>query len=614
MTRPSPDITRFLHTVAPFSELGSGDVEALASRLKVRYHTRGDDLGEFAPPGADGVFILRKGAVELLDPAGRILERRGEGDLFGHRIAFGGDTGDYSARATEDCLVWQIRAEQVQAMLERHPPLAAFFQAGPGGRLRGQSRSHAPRETLAGLNLRKPVTAKPTTAIAECAQIMAEHRVSCLPILEGGKLVGIITDRDLRNRVLARRLDPEQPVREIMTAAPATIALDGRIEAALVEMMRLGIHHLPVTENDGSLAAVISSGDLMRVQSPHPLRLVRDIQRADSAEQVAALAKRGPRMLAGLVAGAGANAGTGAAEVGRIAGRITDACTQRLLALAEEELGAPPLEYAWLAFGSQARLEQGLISDQDNGLLLAERPDEAAAEYFETLAIRVCNGLDACGYVFCPGGVMAKGEWRMSFSDWRRRFDGWIREPAPKSVMQSSIFFDMRAVAGNTELAGRLHREVLAQAREREIFRRFLAAESLGHKPPVGLFRQFVQERGGEQSHGLNLKKRGVIPIVDLARVRALEGALEVIHTEERLQAAADAGLITESDADDLTHALKFIADIRLRHQARQLEAGAKPDQLVDPDELSGLHRRYLRSAFGIVSEAQKALALRYLL
>ncbi|MBS3745664.1 MAG: CBS domain-containing protein [Wenzhouxiangellaceae bacterium] len=609
MTRPSPDITRFLQTVAPFSRLDSASVEALAARLKVRYHTKGDALGEFSPPGGDGLFIIRKGAVELLDPDGEILEQRGEGDLFGHRIAFGGEHDDYSARAIEDCLIWQLEARDLSAMLERHPPLAAFFEAGPGARLREESQIRARRETLGELGLRKPVTAGPEASIAACARAMAESQVSCLPLVEHGELVGIITDRDLRNRVLARGLDPERPVRDIMTADPATVALGGRIEAALVEMMRLGIHHLPVTDADGALAAVVSAGDLVRVQSPHPLRLVRDIQRADTGASVAKFARRGPRMLAGL-----ANAGAGASEIGRIAGRITDACTRRLLALAEDELGEAPLKYAWLAFGSQARLEQGLISDQDNGLLLAEEPDDAAAEYFEALATRVCDGLNECGYVFCPGGVMAKGEWRMSFRGWRKRFDRWIREPAPKSVMQSSIFFDLRAVAGDGDLAGRLHREVLQQAHDSEIFRRFLASESLGRKPPVGLFRQFVQEHGGEQSRGLNLKRRGVIPIVDLARVRALEGALEVIHTEERIEAAAGAGLMTESDGDDLIHALKFIADIRLAHQARQLEAGHAPDHLVDPDELSGLHRRYLRSAFRIVSEAQKALALRYLL
>jgi CBS domain-containing protein len=163
-------------------------------------------------------------------------------------------------------------------------------------------------------------------------------------------------------------------------------------------------------------------------------------------------------------------------------------------------------------------------------------------------------------------------------------------------------------------LAESLRSEVLDQAKSSEIFRRFLAAGSLTHRPPIGVFRQFVQETGGDESKGLNLKKRGVIPIVDLARVHALEGALPAVHTEERLRAAAEADVMTERDADDLIHALRFIADIRLRHQVQRLRAGETPDHLVDPASMSSLHRRYLRSAFGIVRDAQQALAQRYVL
>jgi CBS domain-containing protein len=609
MTRPSPDITDFLATVAPFSRLDAESLEDVANRLSIRYHPSGERLGNFDPPDRDGLFIVRKGAVELLGAGGELLEQRGEAELFGHAIEFGGCTDGYAVRALEDCLVWHLPADDLSRLLDAHAPLAMFFRERPGERLRAESAEHARTETLDQLPLRRPVTAEPGLSIGDCARRMAEHQVSCLPVIDEGRLVGIITDRDLRNRVVARGVDCATAVTEIMTPDPATTTTGGRIEHALVEMMRLGIHHLPVVDEAGTLAAVVSSGDLMRVQSPHPLRLVRDIQRAGDAADVARLARQGPDMLAGLAQG-----GATASEVGRIAGRITDACTRRLLALAESELGEAPMRWAWLAFGSQARLEQGLISDQDNGLLLAEEPDDEAASYFERLATRVCDGLDECGYVFCPGGVMAKGEWRLSLGAWRRRFDQWMREPAPKSVMQSSIFFDLRAVAGDAELAARLHGEVLEQAREAEIFRRFLAAESMGHRPPIGLFRQFVQERGGEQSRGLNLKKRGVIPIVDLARVRALEGGLRVIHTEERLEAAAEADLISDGDANDLIHAFRFIGNVRLRHQARQLAAGQRPDHLVDPDELSGLHRRYLRSAFGIVSAAQSALSQRYML
>jgi len=609
MARVAPDIVEFLKDVTPFSSLDHDGLESVASRIRIRYSRDGESLGDFGQDQPRQLYVVRKGAVALHDPGEQPLEQRGEGELFGHAIAFTPPQPRYSVRAIEDCLLWQLDPSALEGIRKKHPAVAAFLDAGHGERLRGGLRARTGAERIGELNLRPPVTGGITDSIAVCARKMAEAQASSLPIVDNGWLIGIITDRDLRTRVLAEQVSPEVAVAEVMTRDPATVDLDARIEGALVEMMRLGIHHLPVVNRDGALAGVVSAGDLTRVQSPHPLRLVRDIQRAADPSEVAALARQGPAMLAGLVRG-----GSGASEIGRIAGRITDACTRRLLELAGDELGPAPMAWAWLAFGSQARLEQGLTSDQDNGLLLAEPGDAAAQAYFRRLAEFVCDGLNECGYIFCPGDVMAKGEWRMSREDWRRRFDAWMREPDPKSVMQSSIFFDLRGVAGDVSMAQDLHRDVLAQAREAEIFRRFLAAESMQHRPPIGLFRQFVQEHGGEHSQGLNLKKRGVIPIVDLARVRALEGALKVVHTEERISAAARAEQMSERDANDLIHALRFIGDIRLDHQAHQLEAGETPDHLVAPDELSGLHRRYLRSAFGIVSAAQKALAQRYLL
>ena len=600
------DIRTLLTTVAPFSELSPTRIDELAARFESLQFEVDQVVGHFEQPAdAHDLYIVASGAVALKSADGETLEHRGEGELFGHAICFGPGPRSYSVVSTEALRLLRLSHDELLRLGQQDPMVERFLSAGPGARLRAADQRTPAR--LAELSLRPPVTASSGISISDCAGLMAAHQISCVPVVDNGQLVGILTDRDLRNRVLGAGVDPSRPISEVMTRNPISVLPDDRIEDALVEMMRLGIHHLPVKEEDGKLVGVISSGDLLRLQSPHPLRLVRDIQRAESVAAVAALAHKGPGMLAGLC-----RQGSEVTEVGRMAGLITDACTRRLLALAQAELGPAPMAWTWLAFGSQARLEQGLISDQDNGLLLAEPAEGKAADYFLRLAEFVCNGLNDCGYIYCPGGVMAMGEWRLSYRDWRKTFSGWILEPKPKSVMQCSIFFDMRGVAGDIDMATRLHLEVLEQARSSKIFRRFLAAESMGHRPPLGLFRQFVQERDGEQTQGLNLKKRGVIPIVDLARVRALEGAISVVHTEERLRAAAEQGIMNEDDADDLIHALRFIGNVRLRHQVALYEKGEKPNHLVDPDSLSGLHRRYLRSAFGIVRTAQEALANRY--
>ncbi|QOC22131.1 cyclic nucleotide-binding/CBS domain-containing protein [Wenzhouxiangella sp. AB-CW3] len=599
------DIREFLSTVAPFSELEREAIDNLAGYFSEKSFAGGKEIGTFRQPGRHGLFVIRAGAVAILDEAGQELEQRGRGELFGHAIALDGGVRDYRVRAVEDCHLFHLDAGILDQFSADHDIVRRFLTADPGERLR--SLAQRSTGTLADIELRQPITASADTPIARCASLMASHQVSCLPITAGDDLVGIVTDRDLRTRVLAAGIDPSAAIDQVMTRDPLTARLVTRIDDALVEMMRLGIHHLPVRDESGRLAAVVSAGDLLRLQAPHPLRLVRDIQRADAVDDLTRLARKGPCLLASL-----AGRGSEVTEVGRIASMITDACTKRLLQLAQEQLGQAPMEWTWLAFGSQARMEQGLVSDQDNGLLLAEAPDEAASRYFKQLAEFVCDGLADCGYIYCPGDVMAKSQWRMSFDQWRHTFEGWMLEPEPQSVMNSSIFFDMRPVAGDIDLGRRLHGEVLDQARESKLFRRFLAAESMQHRPPLGFFGRLVQESSEDKGQGINLKKRGVLPIVDLARVRALEGAIRVVHTEERIQSAAEAGIMSERDADDLIHAFRFIGNIRLKHQVALYERGEKPNHLVDPDTLSGLHRRYLRSAFGIVRTAQKALAQRY--
>ncbi len=608
MSQVPADITQFLKTVRPFSGLEQATLEAIARDIEILYFRKAQAIGDFPGTGPlNELFIIRKGAVGLHNLHDQLLELRGEGDLFGHPIRFESSQIDYRVQASEDALIWQLKQPALAKLLDQQPELADHFSSDHGQRLRSDALVSGPIDTLDQLNLRPPCTAGPEDSIRHCAEQMSQHKVSSLPIVGDEGLVGILTDRDLRSRVVAQGLDAERPVADIMTPNPVSVARSARHESAMVEMLRLGVHHLPVVDDQGGLAGVVSAGDLLRLQSPHPLRLVRDISRAERRADVIALAHLGPEVLAGM-----AESRADVTQIGRIAGLITDACTRRLLQLAESELGSAPMPYAWLAFGSQARLEQGLISDQDNGLLLAETPDDDAARYFESLATQVCDDLNECGYIHCPGGIMAKGAWRMALDDWRERFAQWMREPTPESVMKTSIFFDLRGIYGRMDLVDQLQADVLTQAQDSEIFRRFLAAESITHRPPIGFFRTFVQEKDGAHSQGLNLKKRGVIPIVDMARVRALENGLTEIHTEERLLACAAAGHMAERDAQDLIHALRFISSIRLSHQSALLRSGEQPNHLVDPAELSGLHKGYLKSAFSVVQSAQQALAQRY--
>jgi CBS domain-containing protein len=436
---------------------------------------------------------------------------------------------------------------------------------------------------------------------------MRDERVSCLLLCEDDRLVGLVTDRDLRNRVLAAGGAPDAPVRTIMTPEPITGAADQYAFEALLTMTHHNIHHLPVMDGD-RLAGVVTVTDLMRLQTDNPVYVIGEIWKQNTVDGLAPLRDRATRMLVDLVEG-----GARPEDAARVTTAVTDALTQRLLQLAEEELGPPPVPYAWIALGSQARREQTLHSDQDHALLLDDDATAAHDDYFRELAAFVSDGLHACGYPYCPGEVMATTDrWRQPLSNWRRTFREWIEEPEVEALMHASIFFDLRHVHGSDPLTDSLHQFILDRTSNRSIFLACLAANALEHTPPLGFFRQFVLDTHGDHEDSLDLKHDGLVPIVDLARLHALAHGVPAVNTRRRLTQLAERGALNESDADNLKDAFTFIAQIRLRHQVNQIARDEAPDNYVSPNALSAFDRRHLKDAFRIVKTAQSAIEQRY--
>jgi CBS domain-containing protein len=436
---------------------------------------------------------------------------------------------------------------------------------------------------------------------------MSAEGVSSVLVMCDGKLCGIVTDKDLRRRVLAEGVNPDTAIVEVMTSNPKSVAADADVDAALLLMMREDYHHLPVMDEARPLG-LVTAGDILRAQSEHPLRVVRDIYKKESIGELYELSRRLPFLFERMV-----SLGRDIEQIGRMVTLITDAFTIRLIQLAELQLGTPPLPFAWVAFGSQAREAQTARTDQDNGIVLARDAVGDEITYFAKLSKFVCDGLDRLGYVYCPGEVMALNvKWRVSLDKWKGHFDAWIDQPTPKSVMYSSIFFDIRCVYGESELVEELQTHASTRARDNRIFLRFMATNALTHKPPLGFFRRFVQEDDGSHSEGLNLKHRGIVPITSLVRIRALESGIREANTYRRIKLATACGDMNEHDASSLRDALRLINRIRLNRQSTQMMAGEKPTNFVPIEDLSPLLRRNLKAAFMLVKEAQEALALRY--
>jgi CBS domain-containing protein len=605
-----PEIAQFLRSLPGFDYLDDRQLADCAKNIEIAYYRKGDNI---LTPGGENrhLHIIRSGAVELRSEAGEMMARLAETDCFGFPSLMNDAPVRNHSIAIEDTLVYHLGAEAFARARHASTEFDTLFIRALSDRLTmlavPQSFRGVTGMTAGSLVSRGPVSIEASATIREVAQEMVSSRVSSMLIMDGGKIAGIVTDRDIRERVVAEGISTDSPATDIMTRDPTTLHGDAHAYEAAMVMMQKNIHHLPIVDDD-RLIGMVSRSDFMRLETEHPLYLVSDIGKQTSADGVIAACQRMPALLIGQI-----ESDANGEQLGKFITMITDTVTRQLLHIAETQLGPPPCTYAWIALGSQGRSEQSAKSDQDNALVLSNKASAADDEYFAAMAKIVNDGLDACGYVYCPGEVMASNsKWRLPLDQWKACFKSWITVPEEKALMHANIFFDLRCVAGDGELVERLKESIRDDARKNEIFLALMAKNAMKFQPPLGFFRQFVLERSGDHKDTLDLKRHGIMPIVEIARIRSLAVGELRVSTRNRLLAAAGANEITATDAANLIDALDFIEKLRIEHQGRQLQAGSKPDNHLSPDELSPLTRQNLKAAFAQVRISQAALLNRF--
>jgi CBS domain-containing protein len=463
---------------------------------------------------------------------------------------------------------------------------------------------------------RPAVTCLAKDTIVAAGQTMTAQGASSIVVLgPEGRPEGIVTDRDLRTRVIAAGRSPDESVAAIMTAPLVSLSPEAFVYEALVEMTRHGIHHLLIIEA-GRLLGVLSADDLLVLQAATPLEAARAIQSCASldalAERVPELTRTTERLF---------EEGLSGYELGRLVSEMNDLLIRRVLTLVQndleaEGLGEPPLPFCWLVLGSEGRREQTLRTDQDNALVYDDPPPgfaKPAAQYFGVLTERVVDGLIRLGYPRCPGGSMASNpRWRQPLTVWRGYFAEWVRETTTQNLMYASIYLDFRPLAGAAWLAEALRGEVSAQARAWRSFPRYLAKIAVSHRPPLGLFGRFALRRGNGR-RGVNVKLGGMLLLTNALRAYAIELGLDETNTIERLEAASRAGdCFRPDERGDIREAYETIFHLRLRHQLARLSAGQPPDNLVDPRTLSAADQRRLKDAFRTIRRLQGKLEDRY--
>jgi CBS domain-containing protein len=606
----APEVIHFLGRHLPFDELDAAQLERVAAAAELEAYGAGATI---FPQGADPVEhlrVIRTGAVEILLD-GRVLDLLGEGDLFGHASMLSGLPTGFEARAAEDTTCYRIRAEVAHEPLSRPSglrfvarSLLELWTERPGAVAEELGVDTALRP-VAALLRGDPVVCRPDTRVREAAAMMTAAHVTSAVVELGEDSLGILTDRDLRTRVLAEGLTGEEPVSVVMSAPAYTCPPDRLGSDVLLDMLDRGFRHFPVVSAKGRILGVVEEIDLVAAAAHSPFYLRRRIARAHTVEELGEAARELRPMVIAMH-----DAAVAASTVAAVYSVVVDALTRRMLELTLAEAGDLGAEFAWLALGSQARREAVPSSDIDSAIVWFDAPgDEPVRDRLLSVARSVVERLAACGLCADSHGASASDpRFVRSLDSWRSAVRNWLDDPTQdKALVLVSVLVDSRPVWGvhtGTPVA-----DSFRLAPSNPALLRLLARFALSHHPPTGFFRGLVVESTGEHRGRLDLKLGGVLPIVDLARWAGIAAGVTSASTGQRLRAAAAAGTLSEADVRTLEDAYALITGLRLDHQLQQLRTGEPPDDHVDPATLSRLTRSYLREAFRAVASIQKRVA-----
>ena len=618
----------------PFDRLNAELLSRIARGIRIRYLEPGEivfDEGDAAKPE---FYVVVKGEIvvsQTVDGENVLIDVCDDGDVFGVRALLAQRAYAARTQTKEDTLLYVIAEKQLQELLRDEPKVAMFFAAdleadAPEVRefnrlqavraVRNYERAIEPGDDVRRVEpVRNVVACGPDATIRDAASLMKERNVGSILVTDYQQLpLGIVTDSDLRNKVVAEGLDVSTKISEIMSSPVLTVDDQRTLSSLLATMMKKRLHHFAVTE-DGTastpVVGILSEHDILKTQGGHPTVIISEIAKATTKPQLRALLDQTEDLLRQYL-----REDVGMGFVSNMIAEINDTLIRRSIRLSLAEMAAagmePSVPFCWLALGSEGREEQLLRTDQDNAILYADPGDDGgyAERFFLELGTHVVEYLVEAGFARCGGDVMASNpKWNQSLTSWKSYFENWIREPEKMAVMHSNIFFDLRPVFGEEALASELKRYIFELIRIHRAFLSFFAHGATKNPPPLSFFRNVIVERSGEHQDAFDIKARAMMPLADAARVLIYDLGIDIYgSTAERWHRIAE----TDERLARLSSEAAMAYEILMRTRAMEGLTRGNSGRYVRINELNKLERQTLRNTFSVVKDVQLMLTSRY--
>lgn len=628
MVKIIEDIIEFFKSIPPFEFLDNEVINSIAVKTVMEFYPKNTHILLQDSLPSEFLYIIKKGGVKVYRRVNNeevIIDYRSEGDSFGFVSLISGDKSRANVVAIDDTICYLISKETVLTLMNTYPEIRDFYlKSFMNIYLDKRYMEESVKKTLTGsvdkilftttveeIGSKNVISIPEHTAIKEAATIMCENGISSLIVLNSeGIPAGIITDKDLRRKVVAAAMDVNEPVKNIMSFPIIKIDAKDYCFEAIVRMLKYNIHHLLVIKN-GQIDGVITNHDIMMLQGFSPVTIVRDIEIQQSIDGLINASKQITNIVGNLL-----HQGAKASNITRIITEINDRIVRKIIHFAEREFGLPPVPYCWIALGSEGRKEQTFKTDQDNALIYADpasEQEESIKKYFLEFTNYIKDNLLKCGFPPCPGDIMASNpRWCQPLKMWKKYFSQWVYAPKGESITFSAIFFDFRGIYGDLSLEESLREYLLTIIKDQKIFLGYLANLAVKNRPPLGFFKTFVVEKSGEHKDKLNLKIKGIAPIIDIVRLFSLEKGVRETSTLERIETLKHKHALAKEYGEELIYAFEFLMFLRMKHQYEQVIQGMMPDNFINPETLSNLEKKLLKDTFHLISKLQDILIERY--
>lgn len=621
----------FLKDYPPFNLLSKETLLEVAKNVEIEHFEKDNIVFDQGDRPHEHFYIVYQGAIRLyrfVNNQKHNLDICDEGDLFGLRPLIMKEDYVMGAAANEETILYGIPIDLFHNIIASYPKVSQFLIASFATNTRepfsdkhkgklfanitsAQKLENSYAETQSAKYSKNPITCGIDTTIKEACVTMSESKINSIIVAEKKLPIGIITDKDIRMKIGTGLFSIDEKVSKIMTSPVITFPEKISVAEAQIALLKNKVSHICITKDgtdQSELVGILGNRDLDIIQGNNPIFLIREIRHSKDVETLKHIRVQASELTKGYL-----EQEIPIYFITKVISEINTAITKRIIKLAIAELGEePPVAYAWLAMGSQGRKEQLLITDQDNALVFENvSPVEypKVKDYFLRVATKVTEKLNIVGFEYCPANIMASNpKWCLSLNEWEKQFKDWVEDPVSDKILLSVIFFDFEYIDGNKELYNQMSDSVFSNVAKNEIFLTFLSKVTLDNPAPLSFFKQFLVEQDGEHKDQFDIKSRAIRPLVDAARIFALQHNLKINNTIARYERLME----IEPQNRDLFESCAIAFKILLQFRTSQGLANNDGGRFVDINSLSKADRLKLKSCFKPLSNIQDSLKMRF--